>query len=91
MFFDRVVRDFGVPEQLISDRDPRFTSEFWRALMEIIGTRLAFSSAFHPQTDGQTERTHRVIEQVLRVYVMEVGSGWDRVLGHCEFALDSVV
>jgi hypothetical protein len=52
LFFDRVVRDFGVPRELISDRDPRWVSAFWRALMAIIRTRLAFSTAFHPQSDG---------------------------------------
>ena len=52
LFFDRVVRDFGVPSVIVSDRDPRFTSTFWTALMEIVGTKLAFSSAHHPQSDG---------------------------------------
>ena len=70
LFFDRVIRDFGVPSSIVSDRDPRFTGAFWRALMGIMGTRLAFSTAFHPQSDGQTERAHRVIEQVLRAYVL---------------------
>lgn len=48
MFFERVVRDFGVPTSVISDRDPRFTGSFWTSLMSIMGTRLAFSTAFHP-------------------------------------------
>ncbi len=48
MFFERVVRDFGVPTSVISDRDPRFTGSFWQSLMSIMGTRLAFSTAFHP-------------------------------------------
>ena len=52
IFFDRVVRDFGVPRELISDRDPRWTGAFWRALMAILHTKLAFSTAFHPQSDG---------------------------------------
>ena len=62
LFFDRIVRDFGVPQTIVSDRDPRFTGAFWEALMSLIGTRLTFSTAFHTQTDGQTERAHRVIE-----------------------------
>lgn len=91
MFFDRVVRDFGVPKVVISDRDTRFTGAFWQALMAIMGTKLAFSTAHHPQTDGQTERAHRVIEQVLRAYCATSGraSGWDTVLGHAEFAINS--
>ena len=52
LFFDRIVRDFGVPKTIVSDRDPRFTGAFWSALMRMMGTRLAFSTAFHPQTDG---------------------------------------
>jgi hypothetical protein len=52
----------GIPETIISDRDPRFTSSFWSALMQIVGTKLAYSSAYHPQSDGQTERQHRTIE-----------------------------
>ena len=70
LFFDRVIRDFGVPVSVVSDRDPRFVSAFWRALMASLGTRLLYSTAFHPQTDGQTERAHRVIEQVLRAYTV---------------------
>ena len=56
LFFDHVVRLYGVPQVVLSDRDPRFTSEFWRALWEIMGTRVVLSSAYHPQSDGQTER-----------------------------------
>lgn len=62
LFFDRVVRDFGVPKTVVSDRDPRFVSAFWKALMSSLGTKLMYSTAFHPQTDGQTERAHRIIE-----------------------------
>ena len=56
LFFDAVVRLFGVPDAIVSDRDPRFTSDFWAALWELLGTKLHRSSAFHPQSDGQTER-----------------------------------
>ena len=52
LFFDRVVRDFGVPKTVVSDRDPRFVSAFWKALMSSLGTKLMYSTAFHPQTDG---------------------------------------
>lgn len=48
IFFDRVIRDFGVPKEIVADRDPRWTSAFWRGLMQIIGTRLCFSTAYHP-------------------------------------------
>jgi hypothetical protein len=59
LFFNRIVWH---TRTIISDRDPRFTSSFWSALMQIIGTKLAYSSAYHPQSDGQTERQHRTIE-----------------------------
>lgn len=90
IFFDRVIRDFGVPRSIVSDRDPRFQSAFWKELMSSLGTKLLFSTAFHPQTDGQTERAHRVIEQVLRAYVVGgVQKSWVDCLGYCEFALNS--
>ena len=62
MFFDAVVCHYGVPEYIVHDRDPRFTSDFWKALWRLLGTRTLLSTAHHPQTDGQTERHHRSIE-----------------------------
>ena len=62
VLFDGVIRLFGVPTVLLSDRDPRFISEVWAGLMQRLGTKLVHSTAHHPQTDGQTERAHRVIE-----------------------------
>ena len=56
IYIREIVRLHGVPSSIISDRDPRFTSRFWKKLHECLGTRLKFSSAFHPQTDGQSER-----------------------------------
>ena len=56
----------GIPFSIISDRDPRFTSRFWGKLQEASGTRLNFSTAFHPQTDGQSERVIQVLEDMLR-------------------------
>ena len=60
---------FGMPLKIISDRDVRFTSAFWQQLMKLLQCRVAMSTAYHPQTDGLTERFHRSIEQVLRNYV----------------------
>ncbi|GBG72519.1 hypothetical protein CBR_g12090 [Chara braunii] len=60
--FDRVVRDHGLPQSIISDRDPCFTSTFWRRLHEVYGSQLRFSSSYHPQTDGQTEVTNKTLD-----------------------------
>ena len=54
---------------IVSDRDPRFTGHFWREVLKVMGTTLAMSSGFHPQTDGQTERANRSIKEMLRAYV----------------------
>jgi hypothetical protein len=64
-FFDGVVRLHGMPSVIISDRDPKFTSLFWSTLFERFGTRLAMSSANHPQSDGQTERMIRTLKEML--------------------------
>ena len=60
-----VVRLHGVPESILSDRDPRFTAHFWRAFWAQLGTTLTMSTAYHPQTDGQTERANRTLEEML--------------------------
>ena len=62
LFWAHVVARFGVPTSVLHDRDPRFTSAFWRQLWERLGARVRLSTAFHPQTDGQTERAHRTVE-----------------------------
>ena len=65
LFFEHVVRLYGVPRVMLHDRDPRFTAAFWKELWKILGCKTVFSSAFHPQTDGQTERHNHTIEQVV--------------------------
>uniref|UniRef100_A0AAV1T4X3 Integrase catalytic domain-containing protein n=1 Tax=Peronospora matthiolae TaxID=2874970 RepID=A0AAV1T4X3_9STRA len=66
LFIDRVFRQHGLPVAIISDRDPRFTGKFWKSIFKVLGTRLDMSTADHPQTDGQTERVNRVINDILR-------------------------
>ena len=66
-----IVRLHGVPKSIVSDRDLRFTSHFWKSLQAALGTKLKFSSAYHPQTDGQSERTIQTLEDMLRSCVME--------------------
>jgi transposase InsO family protein len=66
LFLALVFRHHGLPESIVSDRDPRFTSAFWTRLFQLLGMRLLMSTAAHPETDGQTERVNRVLEDVLR-------------------------
>ena len=89
LYVDEVVRLHGVPESIVSDRDSRFTSRFWNALQEALGTRLNFSTAFHPQTDGQSERTIQTLEDMLRSCVMQFKGNWDEHLSLMEFAYNN--
>ena len=92
LFFNTVVRYSGnIPESLVSDRDPRFTSRFWQALWSKVGTRLAMSTADHPQTDGQTERMNRTLEEMLRAYTNQHQDNWDEVLVSAEVAYNNSV
>nr|GFA56715.1 DNA/RNA polymerases superfamily protein [Tanacetum cinerariifolium] len=72
-----IVRLHGTPSAIVSDRDPRFASRFWKGLQKAWGTRLKFSTAFHPQTDGQTERTIQTLEDMLRSCALEWTGNWD--------------
>ena len=67
MFFNNWVHFFGVPHYVVHDRDIKFTMAFWKALCSMLGTKTLFSSAYHPQTDGQMERQNQTIEQLVRV------------------------
>jgi hypothetical protein len=89
LFVDRVYCLHGLPKIIISDRDTKFTSEFWEQLHAILGTKLKFSTAFHPQTDGQTERMNRVLEDMLRHYIDPSQTDWDQHLSIAEFAINN--
>jgi hypothetical protein len=84
-----VWRLHGVPEVVVSDRDPLFTSNFTKSLCQLIGTKQAMSTAYHPQTDGQTERVNRVLEDMLRMYVAKSQDDWDEKLTCAEFAINN--
>ena len=89
LYVDEIVRLHGVPVSIVSDRDPRFTSRFWPSLEAALGTRLHFSTTFHPQTDGQSERTIQTLEDMLRACVMEFKGSWDTHLALMEFAYNN--
>ena len=80
LYFDNVVRWFGIPKRVISDRDPRFTSHFAKALATKVGISQNLSTAFHPQTDGLSERKNQWVEQYLRLVTSAVPEDWDRWL-----------
>ena len=78
----------GVPDQFVSDRDGRFTSEYWQEFTKILNIRLGMSTAFHPQTDGQTERMNRLVQETLRHYVNPAQDDWDEHLPLVQFAIN---
>nr|GEV81035.1 putative reverse transcriptase domain-containing protein [Tanacetum cinerariifolium] len=84
-----IVCKHGVPVLIISNRDPIFASRFWRSLQESLGTSLDMSTAYHPQTDGQSERTIQTLEDMLRACVIDFGSGWDKHLPLAEFSYNN--
>ncbi|VVA41440.1 PREDICTED: retrotransposon, partial [Prunus dulcis] len=89
LFIDEIVRLHGVPISITYDRDPRFTSRFWTKLHEAFGTQLQFSTAFHPHTDGQSERTIQTLEDMLRACVLQFWEDWDEKLPLMEFAYNN--
>ena len=91
IFFHEIIRHHGVPLTIVSDRDTRFTSHFWKCLWDKLGTKLAMSTAYHPQTDGQTERANRTLEDMLRAYVSQRQDDWDQHLVAAEIATNNSV
>ena len=88
-YIKEIVRLHGVPISIISDRDSRFTSRFWQSLQKDLGTRLDMSTAYHPQTDGQSERTIQTLEDMLRACVIDFGKVWDTHLPLVEFSYNN--
>ncbi|KAJ9546328.1 hypothetical protein OSB04_018871 [Centaurea solstitialis] len=89
IYVKEVVSRHGVPVSINSDRDVRFTSRFWERFHSELGTRLHFSTAYHPQTDGQSERTIQTLEDMLRACVLDFGGSWDTYLPSAEFSYNN--
>ena len=85
LYIREIVRLHGVPVSIVSDRDPRFTVHFWKSFQKAMGTRLTMSTTFYPQTDGQTERTIQVLEDILRACVLDHKGSWEVHLPLVEF------
>ncbi|MDV3201170.1 MAG: integrase zinc binding domain-containing protein, partial [Sweet potato little leaf phytoplasma] len=79
LYIRDIVRLHGVPSSIVSDRDLRFLSRFWQSLQQALGTKLKFSTAYHLQTDGQTERTIQSLEDLLRACVLEQSGSWEQL------------
>ncbi|KAK8669782.1 hypothetical protein V6N13_104551 [Hibiscus sabdariffa] len=91
LFFREVVRLHGMPRTIVSDRDAKFLSHFWRTLWNKLGTKLLFSTTCHPQTDGQTEVVNRVLSTLLRAIIQKNMRTWEECLPHVEFAYNRTV
>ena len=89
LYIREIVRLHGVPVSIVSDRDPRFTSYFWKSFQKAISTRLTMSTTFHPQTDGQSERTIQVLEDMLRACVLDRKGSWEEHFPLVEFAYNN--
>ena len=89
LYIREIVRLHGVPVSIVSDRDPRFTAHFWKSFQKAMGTRLMMSTTFHPQTDGQPERTIQVSEDMLRACVLDHKGSWEEHLPLVKFAYNN--
>ena len=89
IYMSRIVCQHGMSKKIVSDGESQFTSKFWQKLHEALGTNLNFSSAYHPQTDGHTERVNQILEDMLRACALENQNSWDRMLPYAEFSYNN--
>ncbi|GJZ25123.1 putative reverse transcriptase domain-containing protein [Tanacetum coccineum] len=90
LYIKEIVSRHGVPISIISDRDSHFTSRFWQSMQSAFGTQLDMSTAYHPETGGQSERTIQTLEDMLRACVIDFGKGWERHLPLVEFSYNNI-
>ncbi|KAL4347471.1 hypothetical protein GQ457_17G009230 [Hibiscus cannabinus] len=89
LYIREVIRLHGVPTSIVSDRDSKFTSRFWKYLQKALSTRLNFSTTFHPKTDGQSKRVIQILEDMLRACVIDFGRNWEKSIPLVEFAYNN--
>ncbi|GJR47123.1 putative reverse transcriptase domain-containing protein [Tanacetum coccineum] len=89
LYLNRIVARHGIPASIICDRDGRFTSNFWKSFQKALGTDVSMSTAYHPENDGQSERTIQTLEDMLRAYMIDFGKGWVKHLPLAEFSYNN--
>ena len=89
LYIREILRLHGVPVSIVSDQDPRFTAQFWKSFQKAMGTQLSMSTAFHPQTDGQSKLTIQILEDMLRACVLDLKGSWEEHLPLVEFAYNN--
>jgi transposase InsO family protein len=89
LYMSRIVCLHRVPKKIVSDRGTQFTSKFWERLHETLDTQLRFSSSYHPQTDGQTERVNQILEDMLRACALQYGRSWEKSLPYAKFSYNN--
>ncbi|GJU17289.1 putative reverse transcriptase domain-containing protein [Tanacetum coccineum] len=89
LYIKEIVSQHGVPISIISDRSSHFTSKFWQSLQKALDTQLDMSTAYHPEMDGQSERTIQTLEDMLRACVIDFGKGWEKHLPLVEFSYNN--
>ena len=80
LYINNIVRLHRIPKEIVSDRDPLFTSHFWEVFQKAMGTQIKLSTAYHPQTDGRSERTNQTLEDLLRACILDWGGDWEKHL-----------
>jgi hypothetical protein len=89
LYMSQIVCLHGVSKKIVSDKGSQFTSKYWKKLHESMDTKLNFSSVYHPHTDGQTERTNQILEDMLRACALKYGKNWDKSLSYAEFSYNN--
>jgi transposase InsO family protein len=89
LYMSQIVCLHGVPKKIVSDRGSQFTSKFWEKFHALMDTKLNFSSAYHPQTNKQTERTNQILEDMLRACALKYGKNWGKILPYAEFSYNN--
>jgi transposase InsO family protein len=89
LYVEHMLRLHRAPKNIVSDQGPQFVAKFWLSFHKLMGTTLNYSTAFHPQTDGQTERVNQVLEDMLRACALTYGTDWESSLMFAEFSYNN--